>query len=291
MYNLNKRTASQEVYNNGATAYMSQAAYGLAANTTYYYKAVVVCLDGTKYGNIVSLRTMTPVVYKQTIKKVYIPAPITKVVQSKAGCTNCGEYTQNLTNTVNVIAGNYMDIGIERLESVAVSGQNANYSIVYKNTSDKTLQNVSIRVVVPEELSIVNAERGQYTAGTKTLVLNMPVMNPLEEGRFMLTTKVVNGYENGRQIVVNGYGQYSIVENNKLTKDEVTAYAMSQIGDAQAINTTVNNTNNAMTAGTGIFGNLFSGNLIELGLLLVILTLFIAVLRYVWTMFGRSSMK
>jgi hypothetical protein len=151
-----------------------------------------------------------------------------------------------------------------------------------------------VRLVLPDELSIVNAERGQYNVGGKTLVITMPVMNPLEEGRFMITTKVGTGFENGRQIVLNGYGQYSVVENNKLTKDEVTAYAMSQVGDAQAINTTVNNTNNAITAGTGlsgIFGNLFSGNLIELILLLVILTLFVAVLRYVWTAFGRSTMK
>jgi hypothetical protein len=294
-YNLNKRTTSQEVYNNQTVAYMSQAAYGLAANTTYYYKAAVVCLDGVKYGNIVSFRTMTPVVYRQTVKKIYIPAPVTRVVQntkttvSKAGCTNCAEYTQNLTNNVSVIAGNYMDIVIERLESVAVSGQNANYRIVYKNTSDKSLQNVSVRVVLPEELSMISSERGQYTNGSKTAILTMPVLNPLEEGRFMLTAKVATGFENGRQIVVNGYGQYSVAENNKLTKDEVTAYALSQIGDAESVN---NNLNTVKTSNSNsIFGNLFSGNLIELGLLLAILTLFIAALRYVWTMFGKSGVK
>jgi uncharacterized repeat protein (TIGR01451 family) len=295
-YNLNRSTQSQEVYNNGTTAYNSSAAYGLNANTTYYYKAAVACIDGVKFGQLMSFRTLTQYVYKQTIKKVYIPAPVTKVIQSqntitKAGYTNNTDLTNNLGGTVNVIAGNYMDLVIERLESVVVPGQNANYQIVYKNTSDKTLQNVSLRIILPENLSIVNSERGQFTAGGQNLILTMPVLNSLEEGRFVITTKVANNAIIGNEVVVNGYAQYSVNEAGRYTKDEVTAYAISQVANANTISNNANNNTNITTSTNTWLTKILGGNVIELGLLLIILTLFVAVLRYVWTAFGRSTMK
>jgi Domain of unknown function DUF11 len=279
-YSLGNRTASQSLYNNSGVNYYSSAVSGLTPNTRYYYRAVSNCNGVVKYGAILSFVTSGYV--KHTTKTVYKPRPITKVVTAPTLC-NCD--TNNVSSEGVAIANvQYMDLLVERMESSAMIGGNAGYRAVYKNTSSTTLQDVVIRVILPEELSIVSADRGDYTVGGQTLTYAISQLSKLEEGRLSITTKVKSNATAGNQIVVNAYANYSvpaIVKNGQLFKDEVTAYVLSVLTDGSSTVNSGNNTNN----NTSMFGSNFWQWIVLLGLVL----LFIISIVYLFTASKRRQ--
>jgi hypothetical protein len=326
-YNLPSKTGAQNVYSNQSSAYASQAISSLKTNTNYYYQAVVNCNGQIQKGNVLSFKTLTNYVYQEKVKKTKIVKPITKVVQpktSKAGCINCTEFnvstkktdtynkivqnTQNSVNNVsnvnlvennqensNIVVENNIEnealsLTIERMEPVLVSGQNANFKINYKNLSNQTLQNVDIRAILPEELTLISSEKGEIVENGKVVAINMPLLNPLEEGISLITVKVANDLQIGRQIVINGYGQYAISDNGNMFVNEVTTYVLSQVGTMSDIVQVENNSIQISTS-TSVFTNLFDkySNIFNLILLLAVLTVFIAVIRYVFSVIGRRS--
>jgi hypothetical protein len=280
-YNLVNSTNPQSLFNSYTTNSFSQAVYGLSSNTTYYYRAVSNCADGIKYGSIMSFRTGST--YVKPAKPVYVNKPITVVVKSPVIC-NCDSTTNsNTTNGGATVATTYMDLVVERLEAGATIGGNANYRITYKNVASTTLQDVAIRVIFPEELTIVSSDRGDYTVGKNTLTLSIPQLISLEEGRISVNTKVSDKGVSGNQVVVNAYANYtvpSIVRNGAMFKDEVTAYVLSVL-----------TTGGVTNGGTTTSGNttLFGGNFFEWLIMLVLVLGFILAMVYLFTASKRRN--
>jgi hypothetical protein len=142
---------------------------------------------------------------------------------------------------------------------------------------------VAIRVIFPEELTIVSSDRGDYTVGGNTLTLSIPQLISLEEGRISVNTKVSGKGVSGNQVVINAYANYtvpSIVRNGAMFKDEVTAYVLSVL-------TTGGVTNNGTT--TSGNNSLFGGNFFEWLIMLVLVLGFILAMVYLFTASKRRN--
>jgi hypothetical protein len=277
-YNVVNKTAGQTLYTNYTTNYFSQGVYNLVPNTTYYYRAGVTCLDGTKYGAIYSFKTGTGYTYvnkvvnkKTVVQKVveYVPAPKTEVTDTgKCACDN-----------------EYMTLSIEALESEATIGKTANYRIFYKNLTDKMLNNVAIRVVLPEELTVKSSERGQFTAGGRTIVYTIPMLREMEEGSFVVTTDVLKNLQVGRQVIVNGYSNYTVsgvLTKGQITKGEATGYSVSVAGNGTQMNPGVVTGNTTTSANSWM-----PQNALEWVIFALVFVIFLSALRYLFTAFSK----
>jgi hypothetical protein len=305
-YRLVNRTGSQAIHGNSASNYFSQALYTLQPGTRYYYRAVVTGINGTKYGQIMSF--VTPSYSKKKVSYIYLAQPVTAVVkrvtvQSACNCENAIIKTENTdTNTtvnsnttnsaINAIAqgSHYMDLVVEKMESEAVAGKSASYRVIYKNTSNVSVQDVSIRIVLGDEMTMRLSERGEYDKNGQTLVYNINNLKALEEGRFTFTTNVKANSKLGDQSIINGYANYtipSLVQNGQAVRDEVTNYTTSIIGNGQNV-MPVESMANGKTVTTN--GNFLPKTLTEWLLLFVILFIFLGALRYLFLAFKRGQM-
>ncbi len=280
--NLSKRSAGQTLYPNYKTNFFSQAVYGLTPNTIYSYRAGVSCLDGTKFGNIYQFKTPGYVYHyvakKKVVKYVHYVKPVTVV--SKTPTCNCEAIV-------------YMTLDVQNLESEATIGKYANYRIIFKNTSSSTLENVVIRVTLPEELSVYSSDRGQFTKDGKTVTFTTPFLQAGEVGGFIITTSVGNNLQVGRQIIVNGYGNYTVSNTLKKglpLKGEVTGYVVSIAGNGSGNGSGLvpNDTTNTVTKNSS---NWWPTNLLDWLILLAVIAIFIAVLRYLFSAFQRSGTR
>ncbi len=279
-YNLVNRTAGQNLYSNYTVNYFSKAIGGLSPNTTYYYKAGVTCANGTKFGNIVSFKT-------PAIKYVYVAKK--KIVYNHNYVKPKTEVSS--TSTCLCDKSEYLTLLVENMENVATIGKVANYKISFKNISKENLSNIAVRVVLPDEETIFSASSGQYTKGTKTYLLTIPSLGSYEEGSVILTTTVDAKAQVGKQMIVNGYANYTvptIVKGGQPLTGEVTAYALSTTGTQDGI------TNNA-----GMNGNITNANstmpswlptsFMEWVISLLVFAIFISALKYVFTAFKSAN--
>ncbi len=270
--NLTTRTVGQTLYNTSTVNYFSRAVSGLTPNTTYYYRAGVTCLDGTKYGNIVTFRTPGYIAKKPPT--TYVPPKAVTQVKETATCL-CDD--------------DYFSLLIENLENAAQPGKLANFKVTFKNTSKETLQNVAIRVILPEEMTIYSVDKGQYTKGGKTLLAVIGTMPSQAEGVFIITTNVAAA-QTGSQMIINAYADYTVptvVKNGIPRKGEVTAYTMTVSGEPTA--TQDNNGNVNVDNSTSSMSSWIPGNWYEWIIFIIIFVIFLSALRYVFSVFSTSK--
>jgi len=268
-YSLGNRTANQTLSNGSTVSYFSRAISGLTPNTTYYYRAGATCPNGTIYGNIVSFKTPS----KKTVVTTYT-APKTEV---------------KATETCLCDTQNYISLVLENLEETAVVGKLANYKLVYKNTSEETLKNVAIRVVLPEEMTMYSAEKGQYTKGGSTLVYTIDSLKSLEGTSFIITTLVDKNTSIGQQMIVNAYANYTvptIVKDKKALEGEVTAYLISVAGNGTGMNPSNDDTKVSTSTGWTSF---LPTTFIDWIIFIIVFLIFVSALRYVFGAFKRSE--
>jgi uncharacterized repeat protein (TIGR01451 family) len=213
-YGLGKTTNSQYVNQYTGVNYFSAGLYNLAPRTTYYYQSVANCGGSISYGNIMSFTTPGT-----AVKYTYVSKPVTKVIQKEVVC-NCNTNTDTTAGAAT--AAQYMDLVVERLESGATIGGTATYRAIYKNVSSSTLEDVVVRVILPEELTVRSSDVGEFTVGGRSVVLSLPMLRALEEGRINIVTDVATGLTPGKQLVVNAYANYSVA-NLLIQTQEVKA--------------------------------------------------------------------
>jgi hypothetical protein len=313
---LSKSTAKQAVVNNNSTISIGKAIYNLNPNTTYYYKTAVTCLTGTKYGAIKSFTT-SGLNYTKTYstqKKKYITTPVYNnnvsqpISYTKAGTpvysntqfNNSALVTYGTNNNTNVVyensgenyvnnnqqveninslttARDYINLSIQSAQAGVKASDLANYKINFVNISNAPLSNVAVRIILPNQMTIYNADKGQWTKGGTTLIYPVAYLHPGEGDLVNLTVLVGNNVLVSDNLTVNAYAQYSLGDgNNNVTPNEVTTYSTLPV----ISNNNSNPVNNVAT--TTNFMSLFSNNIGEWAIVLIALIMFIAIIRFLF---------
>ncbi|MFA7286004.1 MAG: hypothetical protein WC011_04160, partial [Candidatus Paceibacterota bacterium] len=256
---LGRTTVNNFIGNSSSSPFYSSL-FGLSPNTTYYFRAVVTNQYGTSRGDILSFRTggtgvvsgvstntntVTRYVYREVI-------PVTNVIT---------------TTDVGVSKPSLVFLTINRNDEIANLGGTYEYLVNYKNVSGENLRDLVLRVVLPKELTYVNASRGYFSEENNTVVVNIANLYPQEEGSVAVRVSVNTNAEIGKTIVVTANMVYTIVNTN--VQEEVFAYSKNTVG-----------VNNSSVAGAALFGNgFFPTTLIGWLVLLLIILLIVLAIR------------
>jgi uncharacterized repeat protein (TIGR01451 family) len=212
---MNNNTPAISIGNSGSNPYSANI-FGLASNTTYYFRAVVTNQFGNSYGDIASFRTSG----------------------STGGGSVAGSSTTIIRNNSNtssttVVGGtarpSLVFLSISHNDETIRHGEIVEYVVNYRNISKKNLKDVVIRVVLPKELKFIETSRGYFSETNNTVVVNVGDLYPDEEGSVFVTAQVLSTAEAGKITVVTANLAYTIVIDN--TQEEVFAYSKNTIGD------------------------------------------------------------
>jgi uncharacterized repeat protein (TIGR01451 family) len=229
---VNNTTNSASI-GSSSHASFSNMITGLKPNTTYYCRAVIANKDGTYRGKIVSFKTLG-----ETKKKVIYAAPkaTTKTKPKTKIEFVCSDgsiavaRTVEIANTINA-GGKLISVNIERNTPNLNQGAIVNYRITLTNNSDTALTGVEAKIVLPSELSFVDAtSTGGVTIKDNVMTVPISNMNAKEVKTFILPAKVANSAEIGKTVVTTVYVSYNLpVTGPEVVKDEVSAYMVANI--------------------------------------------------------------
>jgi hypothetical protein len=160
--NLNRSTV-RAGHGNGSGS-MAQGITGLAANTTYFYRAVAENCEGRRNGQILSFRT-------QSGNGVTVPPAVIN--------TNT-----NNTNTVFVGGGgsSFIRLMITNNQDTARPGEELTYDVTWENISGRTLSDLVLEVNLPKVLRIDNIEDGEIDRTANSVVIEISELQPREIG-------------------------------------------------------------------------------------------------------------
>ncbi|MBS3902894.1 MAG: hypothetical protein KGZ30_00755, partial [Anaplasmataceae bacterium] len=144
-------------------------------------------------------------------------------------------------------------------------GSELEYVFFYKNVSAEQLRDLVLQITLPGELRFLATSSGYYNNETRTVVVNIPSLQPQEEGSVAVRVAVDNTSEVGKVIAVTGNLAYTVVSSG--SQEEVFAYSRNTIDGGQVL------------AGAVAFAGILPGTLIGWVLLLLAILLIILIIR------------
>ena len=235
--NLGSRTNSKVASGN---SYFNDFITGLTPNTIYFFQAVGENNTGTSKGNIEVFKTLTD----GTVSPVIIQGTTVIGTNSPVQLT---------------ITNKYELIGV---------GDLIDYTVTYKNVSKGKLSRPMVQVVLPTNVTLVNASRGTYSVDNHTLSAPLADLLSGEEGVIYLQGKVDSIPLNSAQIATTAILVYT---NNNNAQENAMAYVLNQ---PKVINGTT--TDGSVLGASAFFAGFMSIGVI--GWLLIILLILIIIL-------------
>ncbi len=216
---LGLTTNSQPMGNVSSVPFFSGVS-GLAPNTTYYFRAVVVNSYGTSRGTIYTFRTGSTIVYT-----------------NDTGSNTVYRYTtvvsNTSSNTSSVTGGtaqpSLVFLSISTNTQIIYKGDTVSYIIYYKNVSTENLTNVLLRVALPKELEWRSTSLGTYSAQNNMVIANIGNLAPQQEGSIQVTVLVLDSAVTGKNVVVTADLAYTIQRTGD--QQEVFAYLENLVED------------------------------------------------------------
>jgi uncharacterized repeat protein (TIGR01451 family) len=194
-----------------------------------------------------------PTVYKGSSKSY----TTTKTTPKKTVTSNTTKNSE--TAKCNCESDSYLSLGVQNINATT-------YGVVLKNVSTETLRNVSVRVVLPSQLTIVSTSKGTYTTGGREYSYTLPIMYANQTEQIVLT--VSGTVSNDNPQMVNAQAVFTvptIVKNGKAYQGQVTGYAMTNEGgytigaaDKNFQLSDLKNTNTTTTTSSSTLSNLFT---------------------------------
>ncbi len=239
---LGLQTNSKSTYGNSS---FSDILTGLSSNTIYYYRLVSNCGNGgISRGSIEIFQT--------------------------TGATT--------TNTTTIIRQGTTIIGVDspimlkienRYQSFRV-GDSVDYTITYKNISNRTLTHPLLQVILPKGVTFLNSSRGTYSSDSYTLTVSLEDLVPNVEGVVYVQGRVDSINTGNAQIVTTALLVYT---NRNGAQENAMAYVLN--------NPIIENTGFFLGA-AALFGSFFGMGIIGWMLLLVLILLAILLFRKVY---------
>jgi uncharacterized repeat protein (TIGR01451 family) len=189
---VNKTTNSASI-GNASQSVFSNVITGLKPNTTYYCRAVMNNKDGTYKGKIVSFKTLasskTSITYSapkgESVKK---PQTTTEFVCADGSIAVAK--TVLVGETINA-GGKLLNVNIERSTQDLVQGSLLNYRITVTNTSDTAVDGVEVKIVLPNEMSFVDATTtGGVTISDNIMTVPVGSINSADVKTFIVPIKI-----------------------------------------------------------------------------------------------------
>lgn len=255
---LGKTTRSYSKY--GPNGTITHNFTNLAANTTYYYRAVVRNSDGDiERGSIYSFRTGsggTTIVEKPVVE-------IVEKVETKIDLSTLG-----------------LGLSLVRLEidddrEIVSRGEGVTYEITWENISEIDLTDLDLRIEIPEEVQITQASRGRLDRNKNSIFVQIDELDAGDDGE-MTVSGIVGAGEIGDALVADATIAFDNPVND--AQENATDYD----SDEYAINTY------RADGSASIFG---LGNITFLGWLVILLGLLIIFLIARWLYLEREELR
>ena len=235
---LGLQTVARSV--NGTSSF-SEVLTGLSANTIYYYRLVSNCgSSGISRGS-------------------------TQVFQT--------EGNQTTTNTTTIIRQGTTVVGTEspimlkienRYQSFRV-GDSVDYTITYKNISNRTLTHPVLQVILPKGVAYLNSSRGTYSSDTYTVTVSLEDLVPNVEGTVYVQGRVDSIDSGNAQIVTTALLVYT---SRNGAQENAMAYVL---------NNPIISTGFGLGA-AALFGSMFGMGIV--GWLLILILILLAILLF-----------
>ncbi|MBX4215388.1 DUF11 domain-containing protein [Candidatus Parcubacteria bacterium] len=204
---LGNTTVTQDVGTAPSSSFYASL-FGLQSGRTYYYRAVATnAIAGTVRGDLQSFTTASP------STTTYTPPTTTTTVVVGTG-----------TGKPALVS-----LSIDRNGACNYRGQTVEYVVTYKNTSQKNLKDVVLRVLVPDELTFGNSTLGNYSTADRNVVVTLGALAPGQEGSIRVSVAVANSATLGKAMVVTAH----LVDTDTATgaQEEVVAYSVNNACD------------------------------------------------------------
>ncbi len=245
---LGQRTNSKTTVGNSS---MNDFITGLNSNTIYYFRAVSESSNGTSRGSIEVFRTLG----------AGVVTPI--VIQGTTVVGTSSPIMLSITNKYELIG----------------TGDTMDYTVTYKNIGKSKLTKPMIQVVLPSNITLVNASRGTYSVDTHTLSALIEDLDKGQEGVIYIQAKVDSVPANSAQIVTTAILVYT---NSNGAQENAMAYAFNvpkqMVVDA-----------NSNLGASAFFAGIFSIGLIGWLIIILIILLLILIVRSVYSKSGNST--
>jgi uncharacterized repeat protein (TIGR01451 family) len=222
-YTTNKQSLSEShVFNDYAT--------GLSPNTTYYFRAMAQNSYGTAQGNIMSFTTTTS-------------GP--RIIYVGGGTGGTGSL---------IMLEIHSDFAQAQINDIL------HYTVKYRNLSTRTLKDVVVQVILPQEETFSRATRGDFSLTQNTLTVLIGDLRGKEEGTFELESVVNAKAKNLETLVATA----TLVYTHPTTKAQEDAIAYDLVR--------VMNSNSSLT-GLALFGGGFLPNSLVGWLIIILIVL------------------
>lgn len=209
------------------TAPFSNVLTNLKTNNTYFCRAVMSNEHGVVKGEIVRFTTGDKKISYITPKVVTTK----KVVKNEVTCSD-GTVLKTSSSQASIInnGDKLATTVLEKVNGEISPNNELNYRFNYKNISEGLLDNVIIKINVPQEFSFVSSNVGSYDDITHTLTFNQNTMDASNEGVVSFKVKVLNTASIGKSVVSTGYLSYTFKSaDGKVMADEVISYSVGSI--------------------------------------------------------------
>lgn len=170
---------------------------GLRPDTNYFFRAVAQNNFGVTYGQIISFTTKTT-----GPNIIYV-------------------------NTSTSSKGPSISVNLESSYSAVCVGDSIRYLATYTNLTNKTLKDVVVQVILPQEETFMRASRGSYAEAPNTITVLVGNLNPKEKGSFEIEARV-NNYSNSSDTLVATATAVYTQSNN--AQGDAIAYALINVG-------------------------------------------------------------
>jgi hypothetical protein len=245
------RTIAQSVMSGNASQYYSDIASTLVPGGVYFYRAVVQNQNGIAYGDTVRFQTV-----RNTVTPVVIRTPVIR---------------NTSTTVIAQSAPSLLELRVEsNYDRMCINGQ-LDYTINYRNISNKVLENAVLQFNHPKEITYLTSSRGNYEVVDRTMTIALGAIQPGEQGIITIRARVNDTAVSGNLTVAT----VTVVYTNAATRAQEDAIAYSLI-------TVSNDCPNVLGASVFGFGSFLPNTLLGWLLLIFVILALIVLGRHLY---------